>query len=143
MSPAKRGGLAKLGHADCNLMLQRLQMAPTLDFLFSPWLDFWNRSAQLAAVPARVAGPGPDACFTPWGWAPSDLLESQQQLWEKSFTVGEMWWTLWLNTCSPTLLLSTRGWDGEDSPALRLVPQAAAPSKAEDAAAPAKRLRHG
>ncbi|WP_119154819.1 hypothetical protein [Caldimonas tepidiphila] len=118
-------------------------MAPTLDVLFSPWIDFWNRSAQLAAVPARVAGPGPDACFMPWGWAPSDLLESQQQLWEKTFTASEMWWTLWMNTCSPTLLLSTRGWDGEESPALRLVPKTAETAQGSSGTPLPKRLRQG
>lgn len=94
---------------------------------FTPWLEFWQQSTRIALATPQLLMQPTNLCSTatsaPSAWGvPSELIESQQQAWEKMCTAGEMWWTLWMGAWSPGALLGLRGWDGQPHPALSLVP---------------------
>lgn len=73
--------------------------------LYTPWLDLWQRSTQVAFG-------------APWPCAPSSMIESQQQVCDQLFTAGEMGWGMWMGLWSPAALMSTRSWDGRSRPPL-------------------------
>lgn len=109
---------------------------------FTPWIDFWKSSAQIALGTPQLIQHRLDLFGASWPCSPSTLIESQQMMWEKVLTAGEMWWTLWMGAWSPAALMGTRGWDGQQHAALRVVPTPSQPESPRDDAQ-VRRLRRG
>lgn len=107
---------------------------------FTPWIDFWKSSTQLAVGIPQEIQQRLDLFDASWPGIPSSVIESQQMVWERMLTAGEMWWTLWMGAWSPAALLGTRGWDGEQHPVLRVVPRAPQPASPRDDT-PVRRVR--
>lgn len=110
---------------------------------FTPWLKLWNRSTQIAVGAPEVVAHRLHLFCAPWPWTPSTVIESQQMVWEKMLTAGEMWWTLWMGVWSPAALLGSRGWDGRYHPhALHAMHRALEPVSSR-VNANVRRLRRG
>lgn len=110
---------------------------------FTPWLEFWQQSTRAAlATPQLLMQRTSLSSALPAWSVPSELIESQQQAWEKMCTAGEMWWTLWMGAWTPGALMGLRGWDGQPPATLRVV-HPAPPSRPGAAEAEPRLRRQG